>query len=72
MTKVKDMDAVAIIMEIEGGELTIEDIDDWRRVKDIVEVLARSQGFYARLLSDMKLHEKEWDMSKKHNYPVYM
>ena len=49
--KVKECkDEIDIIEEIEGGSLIIEDMDDLEKVKNLARGLARSQGFYGRLL----------------------
>lgn len=49
--KVKECkDEIDMIEEIEGGSLIIEDMDDLERVKSLARGLARSQGFYGRLL----------------------
>lgn len=56
MENMKDID---IIMEIENGELCIEDYDGWDRVKELAKSLARSQGFYGRLYRSMCDYEDE-------------
>ena len=49
--KVKECkDEINIIEEIEGGSLIIEDMEDLEKVKNLARGLARSQGFYGRLL----------------------
>lgn len=48
-----EKDYIDIIMELEGGELVIEDYDMWDRVKDLCYSLASSQGFYGRVYRDM-------------------
>lgn len=49
--KVKECkDEIDMIEEIEGGSLIVEDMDDLERVKSLARGLARSQGFYGRLL----------------------
>lgn len=49
--KVKECkDEIDMIEEIEGGSLIIEDMEDLERVKNLARGLARSQGFYGRLL----------------------
>ena len=49
--KVKECkDEIDMIEEIEGGSLIIEDMDDLEKVKNLARGLARSQGFYGRLL----------------------
>ena len=56
-----EKDYIDIIMDIEGGELVIEDYDMWDRVKDIVSSLASSQGFYGRVYRDMCEFENYYD-----------
>ena len=49
--KVKECnDEINIIEEIEGGSLIIEDMEDLEKGKNLARGLARSQGFYGRLL----------------------
>lgn len=49
--KVKECkDEIDMIEEIEGGSLIIEDMNDLEKVKNLARGLARSQGFYGRLL----------------------
>lgn len=49
--KVKECkDEIDMIEGIEGGSLIIEDMDDLEKVKNLARGLARSQGFYGRLL----------------------
>lgn len=52
--KLKELDIVGIIMELEGGELILEDTEDLETLKNICRDLARSQGFYGRLLRDLE------------------
>ena len=52
--KIKELDTVGIIMELEGGELILEDTEDLETLKNICRDLARSQGFYGRLLRDLE------------------
>lgn len=52
--KIKELDIVGIIMELEGGELILEDTEDLETLKNICRDLARSQGFYGRLLRDLE------------------
>ncbi len=47
-------DTVEIIMELEGGELVIEDKKDLERLKNLCREFAYSQGFYGRLLRDIE------------------
>ena len=71
-SKVADMDDVAIIIELEGGELKIEDTDDWNAVKDIAKGFSTSQGFYSRLLRDMKEAEEEFGGVENLPFPIIM
>lgn len=68
----KNMDDISIIMELEGGSLEIEDMEDWYRVKDIAENLSTSQGFYGRLLASMEEFEEYNDIEDTDLYPLYM
>ena len=52
--KIKELDTVGIIMELEGGELILEDTEDLETLKNICREFARSQGFYGRLLRDLE------------------
>lgn len=56
----KNMSDVEVIMELEGGQLFIEDQDDWNRLKDLAYNLSFSQGFYGRLYTNMIDYE-EWN-----------
>lgn len=71
-SKTSDMDTVAIIMELEGGELTIEDADDWNKVKEVARNLQGSQGFYGRLLRSMLESEEEFGGVENLPYPITM
>ena len=64
--KTKDMDTLSIVMELEGGELLLEDREDLERVKDVCRTFASSQGFYGRLLADIEWQEDQIE------YPVMM
>ena len=68
----KNMDTIDIIMELEGGTLVIEDVEDWDRVKKIAENLSTSQGFYGRLLASMEEFEEYNDIEDTDLYPLYM
>lgn len=52
--KLRKMSELDIILDIEGGELKIEDKDDLQVVKDLCKKFAMSQGFYGRLLRDLQ------------------
>ena len=55
----KNMTDIDIILELEGGELVIEDNIDWQRVKNLAHSLSYSQGFYGRLYRQMCEFENE-------------
>ena len=61
---------VDVIIELEGGELIIEDVEDWVRLKAIAGTLAQSQGFYGRLLRDMRDAENEYGGKENLPYPL--
>ena len=71
-SKTADMDTVDIIMELEGGELTIADVDDWNAVKSVASDLQNSQGFYGRLLRSMKDTEEEFGGVENLPFPITM
>ena len=71
-SKTSDMDTVDIIMELEGGELTIADVDDWNKVKEVANSLKGSQGYYGRLLRDMLESEKEFGGVENLPFPITM
>lgn len=52
--KIKELDTVGIIMELEGGELILEDTEDLETLKNVCREFAGSQGFYGRLLRDLE------------------
>lgn len=52
--KLKEMNKIDIILELEGGDLVLEDFDDLEILKDICREFASSQGFYGRLLRDIE------------------
>lgn len=47
-------DAVDIIIQLEGGELLLEDAEDLQRLINLCEELAGSKGYYGRLLIDLQ------------------
>jgi len=53
MKRVSDLDNVGVIMELENGQIVIETIQDWNRVKILAKSLAESQGLYGRLYRGM-------------------
>lgn len=55
----KNMTDIDIILELEGGELVIEDNIDWQRVKNLAYSLRYAQGFYGRLYRQMCEFENE-------------
>lgn len=70
--KTSDMDTVDIVMELEGGELTIADVEDWNAVKSVASDLQNSQGFYGRLLRDMLEAEEEFGGAENLPFPITM
>lgn len=70
--KTSDMDTVDIVMELEGGELTIADVEDWNAVKSVASDLQNSQGFYDRLLRDMLEAEEEFGGVENLPFPITM
>ena len=71
-SKTSDMDTVDIVMELEGGELTIADVDDWNKVKSVADSLKGSQGFYGRLLRSMLESEEEFGGIENLPFPITM
>lgn len=71
-SKTADMDTVDIITELEGGELTIADVEDWNAVKSVASDLQNSQGFYGRLLRDMLEAEEEFGGVENLPFPITM
>lgn len=61
---------IDIILDLEGGELVIEDYDMWDRVKDLCYSLASSQGFYGRRYRDMCEFEERYN--GKLRFPIVM
>lgn len=61
-------DSVEIIIELEGGELVIEDEKDLKRLKDLCREFAYSQGFYGRLLRDIEDAEESGEIE----FPIVM
>lgn len=66
--EVKNMETVEIVMELEGGELIINDFEDLERLKDVCKIFAGSQGFYGRLLNCIE--ENEANISEN-DFPIY-
>lgn len=64
------MDFIDIIMALEGGELVINNYEEWDRVKNIALSLASSQGFYGRLLEQMEEFENSYVLEDC--FPIYM
>ena len=60
-------DDVEVITALEGDTLEIDDMEDWNRLKEIANSLASSQGFYGRLLANMKEVNEE-DLE----FPIYL
>ena len=59
--KVSQMSDIDIVIGLEEDELTLQDKEDWERVKTLAKSLAGSQGFYGRLLADMEAMEDDID-----------
>ena len=69
----KDMTDLEIILGLECSGLTIEDMEDWNRVKDLAKDLSRSQGFYGRLYRNMENFEEEYGTEGlKTSFPINM
>ena len=66
------MDTAEIVMELEGGELTIVDVEDWNAVKSVASDLQNSQGYYGRLLRDMLETEEEFGGVENLPFPITM
>ena len=71
-SKTADMDTAEIVMELEGGELTIVDVEDWNAVKSVASDLQNSQGYYGRLLRDMLETEEEFGGVENLPFPITM
>lgn len=71
-SKTADMDTAEIVMELEGGELTIVDVEDWNAVKSVAGDLQNSQGYYGRLLRDMLETEEEFGGVENLPFPITM
>lgn len=75
MQKTSLMDDVDLIMELEGGEVVIEDYDDWCRVKDLARDWSSSMGYYGRLYRDMCDYEEyaeSHSLNGELQFPIYM
>lgn len=59
--KVSQMSDIDIVIGLEEDELTLQDKEDWERVKTLAKGLAGSQGFYGRLLANMEAMEDDID-----------
>lgn len=71
-SKTANMDQVDIVMEFENGEITIEDVADWNKVKSVADSLKGSQGFYVRLLASMLDAEEEFGGVENLPFPITM
>lgn len=58
----KNMTEVEIIMELEGGELIVNDNEELEILKNLCKKLASSQGFYGRLLRDILQAEQNGEI----------
>lgn len=60
-------DDIEVITALEGDTLELDDMEDWNRLKELANSLASSQGFYGRLLANMKEVNEE-DLE----FPIYL
>lgn len=72
MQKTSELSDIEIIENLEGGELIITDVADWDRVITIANDLSRSQGFYGRLLRNMKEAEEDYGGKENLPFPITM
>lgn len=50
--KMKDCkDHIDVILQLEGGELIIEDMEDLNKLIEVCKPLSYSQGFYSRFVN---------------------
>lgn len=69
----KDMTDLEIILGLECSGLTLEDMEDWERVKALAKDLSRSQGFYGRLYRNMVDFEDEYGIEGlETSFPILM
>lgn len=69
----KNMTDIDIILELEGGELVIEDYEDWNRVKELAYSLGCSQGSYGRMYRSMCDYETYAEEEYGEiPFPIYM
>jgi hypothetical protein len=47
-------DTLDIVLELEGGELVINTMEELNQLKSVCRTFASSQGFYGRLLRDLE------------------
>lgn len=72
MQKTSELSDIEIIENLEGGELVITDVADWDKVITIASDLSLSQGFYGRLLRDMKEAEEDYGGKENLPFPITM
>ena len=67
------MTDLEIILGLECSGLTLEDMEDWERVKALAKDLSRSQGFYGRLYRNMVDFEDEYGIEGlETSFPILM
>lgn len=55
----EEMDVLDIIMEIEGGDMMPENVEEAKTVLEAVNGLRYSQGFYSRLCNALEKYIEE-------------
>lgn len=64
MAKVKDLDLIGIVDTIENDILTMEDYEDWEKVKELMCILGYYKGLdYKGIYKTMKDIEDRGDVS---------
>lgn len=66
MNRFEEMDTLEIIMELEGGDMMPENVEEAKTVLEAVSDLRYSQGFYSRLCE--KLEEYIADNDDEENW----
>lgn len=64
MNRFEEMDMLEIIMELEGGDMMPENVEEAKTVLDAVSDLRYSQGFYSRLCEELEEYITENDDGK--------
>ena len=57
----EEMDVLDIIMEIEGGDMMPENVEEAKTVLEAVSNLRYSQGYYSRLCNALEEYIEETD-----------